>query len=385
VKWLDLHGAVDYPPLAILELAVVGRLYQAIDPAYGDSTLLTLLVKTPGLIAEIVFVALLLTWGRRLIGDRAATWAALAFWLSPAIWFTGSALGYVDAQGAVPATLAVVAAAANLPAVAGALAAVAVGTKPQTVFLVPIAAALLVGRASPRRWRALAVAAASGAIASALIVAPFVLRGATANMILGVSRLLHHDMLSGAAPNLGWIATWILRVWYAVPDMGWAGALGLEIRILQISRVIELGYPDPRPLATVCIVAATALAAWRTFRQPSLTVAAACGAWAVYAYTMFGIPVHENHFYPAIPLLALAAALHVPLRPVFWTTSAIFVVNLYVFYGLSRGWPSAIDRGWTFVDLSVLIALANVAAFVWATKRIWRMSGVEDAERTARA
>jgi hypothetical protein len=75
-----------------------------------------------------------------------------------------------------------------------------------------------------------------------------------------------------------------------------------------------------------------------------------------------------------VPLLAIAAAQRRPLRGVFWITSAIFVLNLYVFYGLSRGWPPLIDRGWTFVDLSVVIAVANVAAFVWSSRRIWQVT-----------
>jgi hypothetical protein len=199
--------------------------------------------------------------------------------------------------------------------------------------------------------------------------------------VQGVSRLLEHNMLSGTAPNIGWILTWALRVWYAVPDMGWAGALGLEIRILQISRVVELGYLDPRPIATTMTLAAAALAAWRVFRGASRPAAAALGAWAVYAYSVIGIPVHENHFYPAIPLLALAAASLAPLRAVFWTTSAIFTLNLYLFYGLGRGWPSLFARSWTLIDCTVLLAICNVAVFVWTTIRVWRLSTPVPAEQ----
>jgi hypothetical protein len=382
VHWLDLYGPVDYPPMAVLELAVVGRIYRAIDPAYGDSTLLTVLIKTPGLVAEIVFVAALLTWGRRLFGAAGADWAAVAFWLNPAVWFSGAALGYVDAQGAVPAALALLAAVTGRPALAGALIALAAGTKPQTIYLLPvIAAAVVRGADRAGAIRCLGRAAVGGAVATAAIVAPFVLRGAAANMVQGVSRLLEHNMLSGTAPNIGWILTWALRVWYAVPDMGWAGALGLEIRILQISRVVELGYLDPRPIATTMTLAAAALAAWRVFRGASRPAAAALGAWAVYAYSVIGIPVHENHFYPAIPLLALAAASLAPLRAVFWTTSAIFTLNLYLFYGLGRGWPSLFARSWTLIDCTVLLAICNVAVFVWTTIRVWRLSTPVPAEQ----
>jgi hypothetical protein len=156
--------------------------------------------------------------------------------------------------------------------------------------------------------------------------------------------------------------------------MGWAGALGLEIRILQISRVVDLGYPDPRPISAYLTFVALGAASWRTFRGLSLPATAALGAWSISAYSVLGIPVHENHFYPAVPLFAIGAAGLVALRPVLWITSAIFALNLYVFYGLGRGWPPVIDRGWTYIDFSVLLALANVIVFVWSTMRVWRAS-----------
>ena len=372
VEWLDISGPVDYPPLALLELAVVGRVYGALDPAYPDSTLLTVLVKSPGLAAEALFVAVLLRWGRRWLGDDPAQWAALAVWLSPAIWLSGAALGYVDAQGAVPGALAAIAACAGRPGLAGALVAVAAGTKPQNVFLLPVVVVVVLrlsGRAGLMR------AALGGAAVTALVVGPFVLRGATDNMLLGVSRLLHHNMLSATAPNVWWIVTWILRVWYAVPDLGWGDALTLQIRILQISRVIELGYPNPRVIGTALTLAAAAAAAWRAWLGGvSLPTAAALAAWTIYAYSMLGVAVHENHFYPAVPLFAIAAARIAPLRRVFWITSAIFALNLYLFYGLSRGWPPLIGRGWTGLDLTVLLAVANTAVFAWTTHQVWRAS-----------
>ena len=373
VRWLDISGPVDYPPIALYELAVVGRTYRAIDPAYPDSPLLTVLIKMPGLLAEILFVAMVLTVGRRLFDRRTAQWTAIAFWINPAIWFTGAGLGYVDAQGAVPAAAALLAATMGRPAVAGTLVAIAAGTKPQTVFLVPIVAALLSGSPGQRRWRSLGVAAVSAAVTTAIVIAPFMLRGAWSNVVQGVSRLLHHDMLSGNAANLGWIATWGLRVWHAAPDIGWTAALAIDTRILQISRVVELGYPNPRAVGTALLVASVIWATWRASRGVSASAAAAIGAWTIYAYTIVGIPVHENHFYPAVPLLGLAAATLHSLRAIYWASSAIFALNIYLFYGLGAGHPSVIGRSWTFIDFTVLLAAVNIGVFVWLTRTVRRV------------
>jgi hypothetical protein len=91
LKWKGAATTTDYPPLSIYELAIVGRLYWSIDPLYRDSPALTAAVKAPGIVAEIVFVAVLLTWGRRRFGP-AAQWAALAFWINPAILMNGAVL-----------------------------------------------------------------------------------------------------------------------------------------------------------------------------------------------------------------------------------------------------------------------------------------------------
>ncbi len=372
IRWLDISGHVDYPPLAIEEFALAGSVYRLVDPSYPDSTLLTVLVKLTGLIFEIVFVWFLLRWGPAVMGDAAARWAAAAFWLNPAIWYTGSALGYADAQGAVPAVMALLAALTSHPVAAGALIAVAVGTKPQTVFLLPVIAMVLLGTAQ-KRWLSLAWAALSGAATTALILAPFLLRGTVANVINGVSRLLLHDILSAQGSNLAWILTWLLRVIYAVPELGWYESLTLKIRILATSRVVELGYPNPKVIGTVLVFTALAWAVWRASRGLSRAGAMALAGWCVYAYSMFGAQVHENHLYPVIPLLALAAAEVPRLRPVYWIMSLVFALNIYLFYGLGDGWPPVIDRGWTFIDMSVLLAMVNVVVFVWFTGRLRRL------------
>jgi hypothetical protein len=45
LKWAGLATTTDYPPLALYELAVVGRIYWTFDPLYRDSPALTAAVK----------------------------------------------------------------------------------------------------------------------------------------------------------------------------------------------------------------------------------------------------------------------------------------------------------------------------------------------------
>jgi hypothetical protein len=181
-----------------------------------------------------------------------------------------------------------------------------------------------------------------------------------------MSRLVHHDMISGNACNVWWLVDYVLRVAYSVRDLGWWGALTLRVRILAISRVIELGFPNPRIVGTILALGAIAWGVWTARRARDWFLICAVGAFLMHAYAVLAAQVHENHLFGAIPLLAAAAAARPRYRPLFWTLSAIYALNLNLFYGISEyrvGY--ALPRSITFVDLTVLVALANCAAFAW--------------------
>lgn len=374
VRWGELTGAVTYPPMAIVELYVSARIYKAFRPDYPDSPWLTVLVKMPGLLAEMLMAAVLLTAGRKMLGDRAATWSAVAFWMNPGIWFAGPGLGYFDAQAAVLMVIAFICVYRDRPLAVGALSAVAALTKPQAVFFLPVLAVLLLRGQDRLRWTALVRATAGGVAATFAIMLPFILRGSVPNVLQAMSRLFQHDMLSANAANLGWIGTWFFRVIPGIPDLGWHKALTMVIRILSIRRLMEIGYPNFRTVGTVLTSASLVWAMWRTWRGVSTPVAAALAAWCIYAYMMLGAQVHENHFYMTMPMLALAAGPLAEVRWAYWWSSLIFVANLYVFEGLGAGHPSLFDRRWTFIDVTVLLAAANFVVFVLFTRQLVRLT-----------
>jgi hypothetical protein len=317
-------------------------------------------VKLPGVVFEAGFVALLLTHGRRWIGD-VAPWAALAFWLNPLVILNGPVLGYLDAEMTVPLMLALVCAFGEHPAVAGALTALAVLTKAQAIFVVPAIAITLVARDT--RLRALVVAVASGLVTSILVISPFVIRGAGRNLAQAVGRLATHDMLSGQAANMWWIVTWVLRVAAVWTAWGARRALTQIIDILAISRVVDLGYPDARHVGLTLVVIAVVWGCWRMRHLTRLAEAAALAAWCAYAYAMLAAQVHENHWYPAVPLLVLAAAADRRYRGVLAAVTVIAALNLYLFYGLGADWPEVTHRSWTGIDATVVLAVVNVFVF----------------------
>jgi hypothetical protein len=213
--------------------------------------------------------------------------------------------------------------------------------------------------------------AVGGLAVTAAAVLPIVLRGAWTNMVQALGRLGAHDMVSGQALNVWWIVTWVARSLDSL-DMGWQRAFTEPVRILAISRFVEVGYPNPRPIGIVLVAAAILWACWRMRRARSLAAWTLTAGWCAYAYAMLGAQVHENHFYLAVPLLVVAAAVDARLRAVSMAVSLMVAFNLYVFYGFGTSWSPAIDRAWTGVDVTVIAAAINVALFAWLTRCLVR-------------
>lgn len=371
LRWRGTEMTVDYPPVALYELALAGRFYRAFVPAFDDTRALNVVVKLPGLLAEMALVAVILIAGRRWFTGPQITWAALAVWLNPASLLDGPVLGYLNPQMAVPLALAVLSISLDEAWLAGALTALAVATKAQAVFAAPVIGALILWRSSGR-WRPAAEALLSGIAVAGLAVLPYVYRGAWRNLVQAVAHLATHDMLSAQAANIWWIFTWVVRVVNAGPSWGWTRALSQPNRILAITRAMELGYPNARDVGLALVALALGWAALRARRAASTADALALTSWSLYAYALLAAQVHENHAFAAVPLLALAAALAPDYRRVFWTISAIVSLNLYFFYGFGAGWPPLVRTTITGVDITVLLAVANVAVFVWFTRIVAR-------------
>jgi hypothetical protein len=367
VTFGDAWTTVDYPPLALAELAAAGRAYGWINHgAYPDGTGLIAALKVPLLVADALMMLLLWRGLRPLVGESPARWAALAYWLNPAVILDGAMLGYLDPLFILPACASLVAAAYRWPALAGALAAAACLTKPQAIIVAP-ALVFAIWNVGDRVTSVSRIvrAAAGAVVALAIGIFPVVRAGALPNFAQAISRLGHHDMLSGNTCNVWWIAGYVLRAYYSMHDMGTWAAVTAPTKILAISRVTELGYPNPRTIGLVLVALAFAWAIWTARAARDLWLASALAAFLVHAYATLAAQVHENHLFAAVPLLGVAAAGRPRFTAVFAALSAIFALNLNLFYGVSEDIGYSLPRTITIIDLSVLLAFVNCGALVW--------------------
>ncbi len=367
---------VDYPPLTLALLAGVGHAYRAITGGFANTPALTAAVKSLVFAADAIITLLIVVGVGRAAPGRpgVARLAGLAYWLNPAALMNGAVLGYLDPLMGAPVVAATVAAAGGLPAAAGACLALAVLTKPQAVILAPVIAVAVLNAAAPgTRARAALRAGAAGAVVVAVALIPFLLAGAGPNFVQAMASLGRHNTLSANAANAWWIVTWIMRGAYAVADLGWYDAFVLPVRRpLMITRVVELGYPNPRAFASAVVLAAVAWALWRHRRARDLATVSALGAWTVVAYFVLGIAVHENHGYLAVPLLVMAAALAPEWRTLACWLSVTTALNLNLFYGFGDRIGFALPRGLTGLDATVWLAALHVALLAAFARRLAR-------------
>jgi hypothetical protein len=367
LEYAGAETTVDYPPLALYELGLAGRAYRFLmGGQFPNTTPLYVAVKAPAVLADAAFAVLLYVVVRRRLGERTARCAMIAYWLNPGVILDGAILAYLDPQFVLPAAASLVAATGGASAVAGALGAAALLTKPQAAVIGPaIALAIWNAGADGRRVRAFLAAVAGALATAAVVVGPILAVGGGPNLLQAVGRVSTHDMLSGKACNLWWIVGYIVRALYSIQDYGVWGAFGHETQILQISRFVEVGFPNPRPIGAGLVLAAIAWAIWTARRAKDLWLLAALGAFSIHAFETLAAQVHENHLFAALPLLTIAAAGRRSFGPVLVAVSAIFALNLNIFYGMSEDLGYRIPRGLTIVDLSVLLAVVNCATLAW--------------------
>lgn len=395
LQYAGASATVDYPPLALHELGLAGDAYWLWSHRrFPNATPLNAFVKLPALVADIGLAWLLFAAVRRRLGLTAAQIAFTAYWLNPAALFDASILGYLDTQFALPALAAVIAAASGWPALAGVLIAAAILTKAQGLFIAPaVALAIWMCGGPEKRIARLSSAGAAALVTALAIAAPVIRAGGWPNMTQALGRLATHDMLSANAANLWWVIGWLLRVRYSVHDMGAWAAVTAPAKILAISRVVELGYPDPRTIGIVLTSAAMLWALWAVFassrtshvapRTPHLDLwlLAALAAFCVHAYATLSAQVHENHLFAAVPLLVLAAAGRPAFRPIAIGVSAIVALNLNLFYGFGDGIGFALPRAITVIDLTVILALANCFLLSWHARALRRECSTAAAPR----
>jgi hypothetical protein len=372
VRFDGVDSPVVYPPLALDEFALIGRVYLTLARGGMTPAGLGMAVKSTIVLLDAVLAGVIFFIVRRARGLPAAQFAAAAYWINPAVLMT-TTLGYVDVFVALPALLALAAASRGRPWIAGALCTAAVMTKPQGIFLVP-AVMVTIWHAGDEVTRITRlIAGASGAAAAlAVLAAPVIAAGHGYDMVRSVAVLAGHDALSALACNAWWIVSYLIDVSARSAD-GLRVALQTPAGMHTHADAIARGLPHPRILTALLAGPVMAWTLWVGARAKDLGRQAALGALVVAVYFTLSAQVHENHFFLILPFLIVAAALHRAFIPVLVALSAAFALNLYLMLGLDGDGvpPAMIMRTW--IDATVLLAIAICALFGWLAATFARL------------
>jgi len=380
VRLGDIDVPVVYPPLALEELGMLGRIYaRARHGRFPDDEWLTVAIKGTIVLFDAALTMVIYRTVRRVSGAAAAQLGAAAYWLNPAVLFATS-LGYLDALIALPATAAVITASFGYAAAAGALLSAAVMTKPQGIFVAPVVVLALWNAGD--RDRALAretTAALAAAIVAVALLVPLFVAGTTFYMLRSVAVLAGHNMLSALAFNLWWIVSYLFAA--AASDGGIGAALSAEPSIVTRAYAMQHGFPDPRVVALLLLMPAVAWALYRARRATDLGVHAALAAFVVVTYFMLSVQVHENHFFLAIPVLTIAALLRPEFAAITVALSVTFALNLYLTYGWAGHTPPTTRLPLAHIDATLIVAVVNCALFAWFGVTIDRVCRTQPAEK----
>ena len=313
--------------------------------------------KLPTIAGDLLTVGVLLWafgWTR-----RGLVLAAL-FWAFPISWLPGAVLGFFDGTY-VPLVLASLVMAGRGRAVwAGVLLALAALVKSLALLMAPAVAVAL--------WKArapLGRAFVAGGLVGVAALLPFALAGTLPTAVVHMYRILFQLRLSGGYAN-GW---WILGHLLSLDSRAFTEAI-------PFVRIEAVPFPV-RPIGTALFAMVAVWVARAQLRAAGPLAAALAAATLVLAYGQVAIGIHENHPHAFAPALLATGLMTRRLRVLAAVFLSTYVLNMLALSGIGRfygvrhlavdslsRWAGQVRMAPGF-DLTLLLAVVNLAAFVW--------------------
>ena len=358
-----IAGIPDYPPGNILLLEFSAGLCKVLQGgSLRTGPLLTACLNLPPLAFSLGIVLAVWSFLRKELGTSPLGAVAI-FWLHPAIILISPVLGYQDPIFAFLCLLSLILCYRRSYTGCVLLLALACLTKPQGAFVAPVVATAIFFEG---RWRALWRYGLRFALFGLLPLLPFVFAGRFLGIFAGVLQQILYFALSAQQLNVWWLVGGVLQATRGVS----AGFLASEVEMVTKADFVNWAGFHPLWIALPAFVIFTAVNLYhlhselRAGNRWSLFWAAAL---EVFGYNMLMIYTHEHHLYAffiyALPLMALGQRTKARF---YWGLSVTFGLNVYLFDGFGEGYKTVSHALRTLpgFDLTILVALANVAIFI---------------------
>ena len=331
----------DYMPLRLYTLSGLAWLAAALgEPPSGPLTpLLTVLIKLPQLLADLLTPLLIFAWSKIWLPARRALTVAALYALAPPIWINAAWWGQVDGLLMLPMLLTIVLFERAGGRLSWACWVIALLIKPQAIILAP-----LVYVVTLRRYgcRGLVEGAAIGGAIATLAVLPLFLAGQFTNMLAAYS---------GSVGRFPRATAGAYNLWYL-----WLGPVAHDS-----DRV--LGGLSARGLGFLLLGAVATLVSIGLLRCSDGLARAQAAAVLMLAFFCLPTQIHERYLFLALAPLALCIAPSERWAGLFlW---AVASATLNVLAELS-GFVPIIDAILGQSPLRYVIALTNLAALGFA-------------------
>jgi hypothetical protein len=342
-------------------------------PDYGPVEVI--LIKLPSVLAHLAGVPLCLLGLRRFLGERRARATAVLYALSAPLFVNAALWSQWDALLCLALVAALIALLHDRPVWAGAAMGWALTIKMQAIIAAPV---LLVYVARRFGVKKLVAGMAAGLLVIGILSAPYVLAGAGKGIRYAYSGAVGHYTQRSLSAYNGW---YLLDAWDV--KIG-----GLPEELARSDQRPVLGPITSRQIGVTLFGAYTLfllLALWRRPDGYSLILTAAMGT---FAFFMLPTQMHDRFLAPAAVFLTLVAFQSPRAFALFLWLSVTSALNqLLSLYRHNATSLLVITPLSDAVSLAAagLVAVANVALFVWATGVLRReiVAGTAPATRAA--
>lgn len=317
---------VAQPPLYVYALMVAGGVYRVASGGLDDSRWFNFSINLLNLVSAAAIALMIERFLRRTSRPDLAMPTALAFWLNPLVLLNAPVQGYLDQLCAVWLVASLLMLYERRLFWAYALFTVSLLMKPTGLMIAPVLLAVAIHEhglvRNLKAWGlSLAIVLAAWA--------PFAIGGHALSVPLGLARLgMQLDVVSRKAINL-----WYIFQYFVLDDIG-------EPWWSQVSRGFFGSWTGVRPdrLGTLAFGVFTSLNlafALKALRNDRLVLLSAAGLQMLGSYA-FRTGQHVNHYFLAIPLLAVVALTSRPRLVAFGFVCCLFFIADVVFYGFGR-------------------------------------------------
>ena len=307
-------GRAIYPPFSLYIFRGVGEVYRWLygpefPPPWEESReQLSVMVRLPGVIGEIILGLVIFLYLGRRVGWREGYIGMVGFLFNPAVIFDSGYWGQTDGVHGLLVVWATIGVMVGRVGISWLLIVLGVMAKPQALVYVPMVAVITLMRYG---MRGVMRGVVSGVVTGLALISPFIYFGTWKSLWeFFTSMTAFHATTTVNAHNL-W---WLVGLGEMVPD--------------KYAPWFLPPFLNYRHLGLILLGVFVLFALWRLVGEKEEGVVWVVGAYIGFVFFMLPTQIHENYMYMLFPLLVWGAIKDRRYRVIYLLLSLTWLVNM---------------------------------------------------------